>query len=75
MAFNLAGRDPVEVARALDLAGLEARAGCHRATLAHHSLGLRPPASCRLSFYLYNTLDEVDRAVAAVKAIAAARRP
>jgi cysteine desulfurase/selenocysteine lyase len=75
VAFNLAGRDPVEVARALDLAGIEARAGCHCATLAHHCIGLRPPASCRLSFYLYNTLDEVDRAVAAVKAIAAGKRP
>jgi hypothetical protein len=31
---------------------------------------LDPPASCRLGFYLYNTPDEVDRAVAAVAAIA-----
>lgn len=75
VSFNIAGRDPVEVAQALDLAGIEARAGCHCATLAHHALGLTPPASCRLSFYLYNTLDEVDRAVAAVKAIAAGKRP
>lgn len=73
VAFNLAGRDPVQVAEALDEAGIEARAGCHCATLAHHALGLTPPASCRLSFYLYNTPDEVDRAVAAVAAIAAGR--
>jgi cysteine desulfurase/selenocysteine lyase len=73
VAFNLADRDPVAVAEALDRAGVEARAGCHCATLAHHALGLTPPASCRLSFYLYNTLDEVDRAVAAVAAIAADR--
>ena len=37
------------------------------------SLGLNPPASCRLSFYLYNTPGEVDRAVDAVAAIAAGR--
>jgi selenocysteine lyase/cysteine desulfurase len=43
-------------------------AGCHCATLAHHALGLDPPASCRLSFYLYNTPDDVDQAVAAVAA-------
>ena len=73
VAFNLAGRDPVGVARALDQAGIESRAGCHCATLAHHALGLTPPASCRLSFYLYNTPGEVDRAVAAVAAIAAGR--
>jgi cysteine desulfurase/selenocysteine lyase len=73
VAFNLAGRDPVSVAEALDRAGIEARAGCHCATLAHHALGLDPPASCRLSFYLYNTPAEVDRAVAAVTAIATGR--
>jgi cysteine desulfurase/selenocysteine lyase len=73
VAFNLAGRDPVSVAQALNRAGVESRAGCHCATLAHHALGLTPPASCRLSFYLYNTPDEVDHAVAAVAAVAAGR--
>jgi cysteine desulfurase/selenocysteine lyase len=66
VAFNLAGRDPVAVAEALNRAGIEARAGCHCATLAHRALGLDPLASCRLSFYFYNTPDEVDRAVAVV---------
>jgi cysteine desulfurase / selenocysteine lyase len=74
VAFNLAGRDPVSVAEDLNRAGVESRAGCHCATLAHHALKLDPPASCRLSFYLYNTLDEVDRAVAAVAATATSRR-
>ena len=74
VAFNLAGRDPVEVAGALDEAGIESRAGCHCATLAHHALGLTPPASCRLSFYLYNTPGEVDQAVAAVASIAAGQQ-
>ena len=74
VAFNLAGRDPLAVAQALDAAGIESRAGCHCATLAHHALNLTPPASCRLSFYLYNTPDEVDQAVEAVAAIAAGRR-
>jgi hypothetical protein len=61
------------VAHALDPAGVESRAVFHCATLAHHALQLTPPASCRLSFYLYNTPDEVDRAVTAVAAIAADR--
>ena len=74
VAFNLAGRDPVSVAEALHRAEVESRAGCHCATLAHHALGLTPPASCRLSFYLYNTPDEVDQAVDAVAAVAADRR-
>jgi cysteine desulfurase / selenocysteine lyase len=37
VAFNLAGRDPVSVAQALDQAGIEARAGCHCTTLTHHA--------------------------------------
>ena len=61
VAFNVAGRDPLVLALALNDAGVEARAGCHCATLAHQALGI--DASCRLSFYLYNTFDEVDRAV------------
>ena len=70
VSFNLAGHDPVDVAEALNQAGVESRAGCHCATLAHRALRLDPPASCRLSFYLYNTLDDVDRAVEAVAAVA-----
>ena len=72
MAFNVKGHDPMELARALNDAGVEARAGCHCATLAHQALGIG--ASCRLSFYLYNTIDEVERAVDALAAIVS-RRP
>ncbi|MBO3748758.1 aminotransferase class V-fold PLP-dependent enzyme [Streptosporangiaceae bacterium NEAU-GS5] len=71
VAFNLAGRDPFGVAEALNLVGVEARAGCHCATLAHHALELTPAASCRLSFYLYNTEEEIDLALDALSAIAA----
>jgi len=72
VAFNVRGHDPVDLARALNEAGVEARAGCHCATLAHEALGIG--ASCRLSFYLYNTIDEVDRAVDALAAIVSAGR-
>jgi len=74
VAFNLAGHNPLTVAAQLNEAGVEARAGCHCATLAHHALGLNPPASCRLSFYLYNTPAEIDVAVGAVAEIATGRR-
>jgi cysteine desulfurase/selenocysteine lyase len=73
VAFNVAGRDPVRLAEGLNRAGVESCAGCHCATLAHHALKLDPPASCRLSFYFYNTPEEIDRAVAAVAAIATGR--
>jgi len=72
VAFNVQGHDPIQLARALNDGGVEARAGCHCATLAHQALGIG--ASCRLSFYLYNTVDEVERAVEAVAAIVSAKR-
>jgi cysteine desulfurase/selenocysteine lyase len=78
VSFNIEGRNPLEVAEALGGMGVEARAGCHCATLAHRALRLDPPASCRLSFYFYNTAEEVDEAAAAVAAVArprVARRP
>jgi len=66
VAFNVAGVSPFALAEALNARGVESRAGCHCATLAHHDLGLDPPASCRLSFAVYNTETDVDRAVSAV---------
>ena len=73
VAFNVAGHDALALAQALNDAGVEARAGCHCASLAHRALGIE--SSCRLSFYLYNTLEEVDRAVGAVADIVAQRYP
>jgi cysteine desulfurase/selenocysteine lyase len=67
VSFNVAGHHPVKLAEALDARGVEARAGCHCATLAHRELGLDPLASCRLSFYLYNTTDDVELAVEALR--------
>jgi cysteine desulfurase / selenocysteine lyase len=69
VAFNVAGMNPIALAEALDREGIEARGGCHCATLAHRELRLDPPASCRLSFYLYNTVDDVRRATSAVRRI------
>jgi cysteine desulfurase/selenocysteine lyase len=66
VAFSVRGRDPRDVATGLDALGVEARAGCHCATLAHHDLGLDPPASCRLSFAAYTSDQDVERAVDAL---------
>jgi cysteine desulfurase/selenocysteine lyase len=69
IAFNVTGHNPFKIAEALNDAGVESRAGCHCATLAHRHLHLNPPASCRLSFYFYNTPDEVEYAVNTVAKI------
>lgn len=74
VSFNVDGHDPVRIAESLNEAGVESRAGCHCATLAHRALQLEPLASCRLSFYFYNTEAEVDSAVDALQAIVARRR-
>jgi cysteine desulfurase / selenocysteine lyase len=75
LAFNVDGVDPMRLAEGLDLEGVEARAGCHCATLAHRDLGLTPPASCRLSFALYTSPDDVTRAMDAVRRVVHSLRP
>ena len=73
VAFNLTGTDPMWIAERLNDLGVESRAGCHCATLAHHDLHLTPPASCRLSFALYTSSDDVDRAMTALRRVARLR--
>jgi cysteine desulfurase / selenocysteine lyase len=76
LAFNVAGVDPFVLAEELGREGVEARAGCHCASLAHRQLGMNPPASCRLSFALYNSRDDVTQAMDAVRrVIGHLRRP
>ena len=69
VAFTVDGWDPVVLAEALNRVGVESRAGCHCAALAHRHLGIT--ASCRFSFYLYNTMADVERAVGAVRDLVA----
>jgi cysteine desulfurase / selenocysteine lyase len=75
LAFNVAGLDPLRIAEGLNKLGVESRAGCHCATLAHRDLGLTPPASCRLSFALYTSVEDVERAVDALHCVVARARP
>src|SRR3954447_3895284 len=70
VSFTIAGVSPFAIAEGLNRHGIESRAGCHCATLAHRALGLDPPASCRLSFYLYNTAEDVGRATSALARVA-----
>jgi cysteine desulfurase/selenocysteine lyase len=69
VAFTCDHKDPFEIAKGLTKLGIESRAGCHCATLAHHFFELNPPASCRLSFYIYNDLDDVRKACEAVSKV------
>ncbi len=67
VAFTCENKDPFEIAKKLSTMGIESRAGCHCATLAHHYYELDPAASCRLSFYIYNNIKDVRKACKCVK--------
>ena len=71
LAFTVDGLDPRGIAEGLNDLGVESRAGCHCATLAHRHLGLTPPASCRLSFAVYSNAEDVRRATDALHRVVA----
>ena len=68
-AFNVRGINPFQIAEGLGASGVESRAGCHCATLAHRDLGLDPAASCRLSFAVYNSMDDVTTALSTLERV------
>jgi cysteine desulfurase/selenocysteine lyase len=57
-SFSFEGIHPHDVAQILDDQGIAVRAGHHCAMPIHEKFGL--PATTRASFYLYNTVEEVD---------------
>jgi cysteine desulfurase / selenocysteine lyase len=69
IAMNVKGMDPQVVAFELNKRGIEVRNGTHCASLAHQYLGI--DGSIRMSFYVYNDHDDVDKGVQALKEIAA----
>lgn len=58
VSFHVEGLHPDDIAKVLDARGVAVRSGHHCAMPLHERFGL--PASCRASFYLYNTPDEVE---------------
>ncbi|RMF87045.1 MAG: aminotransferase class V-fold PLP-dependent enzyme, partial [Nitrospinota bacterium] len=65
ISFRLADIHPHDVATVLDQEGIAIRAGHHCAQPLHKKLGL--VATARASFYLYNTVEEIDRLVVALQ--------
>ena len=61
VSFNVDGIHPHDVAQVLDFEGIAIRAGHHCAQPLMKHLGVT--ATNRASFYLYSTMDEVDRLV------------
>lgn len=67
IAFTLGRLHAHDLATALDQEGVAVRAGHHCAQPLHRRLGVA--ATTRASFYLYNTHEEVDRFVEALKKV------
>jgi cysteine desulfurase/selenocysteine lyase len=57
-AFTMKGVHPHDISQILDTEGIAIRAGHHCAMPLHDKYNL--PATARASFYLYNSLEEVD---------------
>lgn len=67
LAFTLKGCHPHDVAQILDEENVAIRAGHHCAMPLHTRLGIG--ASCRASFYVYNTKEDVDSLVTALQKV------
>ena len=65
ISFNIKGVHPHDVASILDTYGVCVRSGNHCAQPLMRYLGI--DSTCRASFYLYNTKEDVDKLVEALK--------
>lgn len=68
VSFNIHGAHPHDVATIFDSEGVAIRAGHHCAMPLVNTV-LHEGAVARMSFYLYNTKEEIDRAVAALEKV------
>ena len=71
VAFNIADYDSAEVSDELFISyGIITRPGAHCAPLMHEALGTKEQGAVRVSFSHYNTVEEVQEAVRAVRELA-----
>ncbi len=67
VSFNVKGLHYHTVGKALDLFGIAVRTGGHCAHPLHYRLGIK--GTVRASYYIYNTVEEVDRFIEVLKTI------
>ncbi|MBQ7713428.1 MAG: aminotransferase class V-fold PLP-dependent enzyme [Oscillospiraceae bacterium] len=68
LSFNVAGREPEDVAEALAERGIAVRAGYHCAPTAHRSAGTLPRGTVRASVSAFSTDADVDALLRAMRA-------
>jgi cysteine desulfurase/selenocysteine lyase len=69
IAFNVEGVHPHDLSQLLDQEGIAVRAGHHCAQPLTHRLGVA--ATARVSLYVYNTPDEIDRLAEGIEKVRA----
>lgn len=75
VSFNIAGMEPSEVGLRLDDEyGIMCRVGLHCAPAAHRTIGTFPEGTVRFGLGAFNTLDEIEAALAAVAELAGEAR-
>ena len=72
VSFIIEGLSPQDISIFLDRQGVAIRAGHHCAMPLHDYLGIK--SSCRASFYMYNTDQEIEQFVEALKSVVAKLR-
>jgi cysteine desulfurase family protein len=76
LTANVPGVDPQDVGAILDGDfGIAVRVGLHCAPMVHRDLGTIDRGAVRFSLGVFNTPDDIDRAIAAMNAIPHPRRP
>lgn len=76
LAFTVAGMDPLDVGMLLDVDfNIACRTGLQCAPLLHEQLGTAPHGAVRFSLGPFNTEEEVEQAIGAVREIAQMRKP
>jgi cysteine desulfurase family protein len=75
VSFNVAGMEPSEVGFRLDEEyGILCRVGLHCAPAVHKTMGTFPAGTVRFGLGVFNTLEEIDAALAAVESLAQGSR-
>jgi selenocysteine lyase/cysteine desulfurase len=70
VSFNIAGLEPSEAALALDERfDILSRPGLHCAPAAHRTIGTFPRGTVRFGFGPFNTPDQIDRALEALRSL------
>ncbi len=72
VSFAVEGLSPQDISIFIDRQGIAIRAGHHCAMPLHLRLGIAN--SCRASFYIYNTADEVHQLAASLREVIAKLR-